>query len=127
MTTTASPPRYEWGSGARLRAHRDRLGATTMDMADLLGMARRSYQRMERGVDAVPPGLWDTVRGVEAAFGNDVQRALLAAEESGTMTIPWNTNDWNRRVAAEVLYTLGPDNVTLTYEGDPEPYIEEEK
>jgi transcriptional regulator with XRE-family HTH domain len=122
MTTTTSPPRYLWGAGAQLRAFRDYLGFTVSEMADLIDMARRSYQRIERGQDAVPPGLWDTLHLHRELFDLQVQAVILRAETTGLIEVDERDEQWQRRVAAEAAARTG---VPVVYTGEHQEEEEE--
>lgn len=104
--------KYQWGKAGRLRAARDYLGLGTVDMATRLGMARRSYQRMETGAAAIPESLWETVDGLIAEFDAQVRKFVNVATSSYpagmpvTATVNEDAPAWERNVVARAVYAV---------------------
>lgn len=105
--TTAGGP--QWGRGAELRAARDYLGLTLGEFAEVLNIARRSYQRMERAQAPIPATLWGTIDGLHAEFDELVD--TLSAYDGVIVVELWDTE----RVGVPTIAD-GPDV------GDP-PYL----
>lgn len=106
-TATPNPDRYLWGASARVRAYRDYFGLGTYDMADTLGMSRRSYLRIESGEAAVPPGFWNTLDALVTRFENEVMDLLSLRRDTDTgralVAVSDDADQWRRTVIAHAM------------------------
>lgn len=113
MTTTAAPATgRQWGRTAELRARRDYLGLTAEGMAAELGMSRRSYQRMERGDEPIPVGVWADVQLVDERMDTAVHNLVTAAlaqdqdnpEPYLEVLVYEDDSEWDRMVFARAKH-----------------------
>jgi transcriptional regulator with XRE-family HTH domain len=81
MTETKNPAEYTHGLSELIRAHRLYMGLTKDGMASKLGMADRSYERIESGERDCPPGLLDHIDRVVDEFDTEVDKAIAMADE----------------------------------------------
>lgn len=112
---------YEWGHAGRLRAYRDYLGLTVQEMAERLGMARRSYQRMETGTAAVPVSLWDTIDGIVEDFEKAVTRLVRTPDGNDATVIVELAEDasmWQRNVVARAMIAALPGQIDVKLPDD---------
>ena len=91
----SKPPDYASGLGELIRAHRLYMGLSREAMADKLGMAERSYTRIENNQRACPPGLLDTIEMVVDRFEHSVE---TLAQSSRPITLDPSDDDWIRSV-----------------------------
>jgi transcriptional regulator with XRE-family HTH domain len=94
------PADYTEGLGEVIRGYRLYTGLSREGMALKLGMAVRSYERIEDGGrgTACPPGLFDTLEGVVNEFDKAVDTLLKAGLTTVTvLTDP--RREWQRCVA----------------------------
>lgn len=92
---------YVHGLGEVLRAARLYVGLSKGGFATKLGMAERSYVRMERGERPIPPGLLDTVDTVLDEFDSAVGLMVERATRSGDLTVAVTSDhdaEWHRAV-----------------------------
>lgn len=92
---------YAHGLSEVLRASRLYVALSKGGFAGKLGMAERSYQRMENGQRPVPPGLMDTVEQVLTEFDDAVELLIERATRSGDLVIEVTDDDpaeWHRAV-----------------------------
>jgi hypothetical protein len=92
---------YVEGMGEVLRAARLYVGMSKGGFAAKLGMAERSFVRMERGERPIPPGLFDTVDAVLDVFDTAVELVIKRATRSGDLTIDVTDagdGEWHRAV-----------------------------
>jgi hypothetical protein len=95
----------EWGRSSELRCARDYLGLSLVEMAARLDMSRRSYQRMETGVSAIPESLWRVIDSVIDDFDSDVAALVTMASlrpEREPLVVQAFPDDsrWDRAVRA---------------------------
>lgn len=99
MTT---PNGYEYGKGELLRAQRLYLSMSKDGMAMLLRMKERSLSRIERGEDAMPPGVPADVDVLLDRFDIEVEEMIADAERRNeTVKIrvqPGLENEWQRAI-----------------------------
>lgn len=99
---------YVQGRGAMLRAKRDFIGLGTNEMSELLGVARRSLQRMENGTAAIPVPVLDKATEIVEGFVGDVinMRTVFATKrpDDGPILLTGNTNAYERAVLARALH-----------------------
>lgn len=113
---------YEWGRSARLRASRDYLGVSTMEMAYRLKMAQRSYQRMETGQAAIPASLWTTIGALHDQLDTEIASMVDAGKNGFSVLVQRGDTGWNRTVLARALRTCPnidlrlPDDITAEAE-----------
>lgn len=104
MNDSQRPPSYTWGLGELVRALRLYTGLSKESMAGRLNMALRSYQRIERGHAACPPGLLDSIDAVTADFDTAVIAAIDAAAEQPSGDPVYVTvsaeDEWHRVVVS---------------------------
>lgn len=72
-----------------MRCYREYVGLAPVDMATLLRIAPRSYQRFENGQAAIPSGIWELVTKVVARFDDEVSKLLLEAGDEGLRVKVW--------------------------------------
>jgi hypothetical protein len=92
---------YVEGMGEVLRAARLYVAMSKGGFATKLGMAERSFVRMERGERPIPPGLLDTVDTVLDEFDTAVELLTERATRSGDLTIEVTATvegEWHRAV-----------------------------
>lgn len=92
---------YITGLGEVLRAARLYVAMSKAGFAAKLGMAERSFVRMERGERPIPPGLLDTVDAVMDEFDTAVDLIVERATRSGDLVIEVHDTDdgeWHRAV-----------------------------
>lgn len=107
------PARTLTQSGELIRAYRLYLGLSQRSMADWLTMARRSYQRIENGVDSCPATLLDEVEALADRFEYHVDLVLSEAAKTNGLRVEINLDpqfEWERNVAgrAAVVTAGGP-------------------
>lgn len=98
---TPNPPTYTEGLGEVIRALRNYTGMSKVGMAIKLGMARRSYQRIENGDDPCPPGLLDTIGEIIDQFDREVEEALALVGSGMDVGVPVSDDpreEWRRAV-----------------------------
>jgi hypothetical protein len=92
---------YVEGMGEVLRAARLYVAMSKGGFATKLGMAERSFVRMERGERPIPPGLLDTVDTVLDEFDSAVELLVERATRSGDLSMTVSTEpegEWHRAV-----------------------------
>lgn len=92
---------YVHGLGEVIRAARMYTALSKGGFAAKLGMAERSYQRMERGERPVPPGLIATLDAVLDEFDTAVELLIERATRSGDLVIDVTdepAGEWHRAV-----------------------------
>lgn len=98
---------YEWGRAARLRACRDYLGVGAWEMASLLKMDRRSYQRMESGNRAVREDLWQLIAQLHTRHDEAVAALIETAAHTPGLTfqvpVREHASDWERSIIAKAM------------------------
>lgn len=109
---------YQWGLASKLRAHRDWLGLSTEEMTAAMSsvsgmpMSKRSYQRMERGDNAIHRSIWDTVGELTDRMKAEVQAVLEEVPEGaaahvyripGGARFTSDMSGWARAVAAHAV------------------------
>ncbi|AGS81502.1 helix-turn-helix DNA-binding protein [Mycobacterium phage Holeinone] len=116
-TPTKEPADYTDGLGELMRAKRLYIGLSQRGMAKHLSdMDRRSYQRIENGQDAMPPGLMTTVDTLVDKFDSEVDSVISAAEREHEarggryleVTVPRDPRqEWERCVVARAAVEGG--------------------
>jgi len=91
------PEEYTEGLGEVIRGYRLYLGLGRLAMADELGMAIRSYERIEDGHRACPPGLMDTLEKTRQRFDDDVAEIQSLTTDPEVHTDV--ASEWHRAVA----------------------------
>jgi transcriptional regulator with XRE-family HTH domain len=92
---------YITGLGEMLRAARLYVALSRGGFAAKLGMAERSYVRMERGERPIPPGLMDSLDAVLDEFDLAVELLVERATRSGDLSMTVSTEpegEWHRAV-----------------------------
>lgn len=110
-----NPAEYTWGLEELIKQHRLYLGLSEREMARALSMARRSYQRIETGDSACPPGLLDSIDGLVDRFDADVTECVHKAVEmlgdsDSVITVTIDPDDeggWNRAVLGRAAVESG--------------------
>lgn len=130
MTSTDRPD-LRWGYGARLRASRLTMGMTTAEFATHFRVSRRTVQRIERGDDPLPLGLWADVRENVNAVVEKANRVLDAIDngpesEVKPVQVLMDTDDPAAAAVVAVAYLLDPESVTPVTEGDEHTMREDE-
>lgn len=96
-----SDPGYVAGLGEMLRSARLYVALSRDGFATKLGMAERSYRRMESGERPIPPGLLDTMDAVLDEFDSAVEMVIERASRSGDLVIEVRDDpegEWHRAV-----------------------------
>lgn len=96
---------YDWGKAGKLRAMRDYLGVKQFEMARLIGVAERSYKRMESGTDPVPATLWKDIATLHDKQDREVQDMVYAAHNNDPVRdhASWDDSRWLRTVLARAM------------------------
>lgn len=76
MQIRTGPETYELGLGEVIRGYRMYIGLSQPAMAHRIGMATRSYERIEEGERHCPPGFIDTLRELMNDFDDAVDVAI---------------------------------------------------
>lgn len=98
MTNTRTGPDvYTWGLGEVIRGHRLYIGLSRPAMAKQIGVAFRSYERIEDGERACPPGFLDTIRDIVTAFDDAVDRVVMDGSDNPAVHTGEDA-EWNRAV-----------------------------
>ncbi|UYL88150.1 helix-turn-helix DNA binding domain protein [Gordonia phage Evaa] len=98
---TQNPETYTSGLGELVRAYRQYLGITQLGMALKLGMAKRSYQRIETGQDDCPPGLIDSIETIVTAFETEVEQIIESTGSGMDIEVAVSADprqEWHRAV-----------------------------
>ncbi len=84
------PVDREFGKAGRLWCYRAYLGLRPEEMAVLLRVAPRSYQRWENGQEPIPVTLWADVDAIVSEFDKQVWKVLDSVERDshGQPTLP---------------------------------------
>lgn len=116
-----SKSKMMWGYGARMRLSRAILGMETNEFAARFSVARRTVQRIERGADPLPEGLWDEVCQAVSGVMHDANAVLDAAEGGGEPERVL-VNFANARETATMVhaYAMDPDALTPVTRADVE-------
>ena len=101
--TMPNPPNYTSGLGETIRAHRLYMGLSREAMAAHLGMADRSYARIESNQRDCPPGLIDTLHAMADRFDADV----VAARSCDQLELSQDADEWTRAVAGRAAVESG--------------------
>lgn len=102
VTPIQSPAEPEHDLGELIRNYRLYVGLSQRGMAEKLDMARRSYQRIETGVDPCPPGLLADVERLADRFERHVNCVLAESAKTGGLNVKVETDakwEWERSVA----------------------------
>lgn len=99
MNMRSGPEGYATGVGEVIRGYRLYLGLSRNAMAIKLGVAFRSYERMEDGTRDCPPGFFDTLRAVVRDFEYAVER-VLDDPPGAPIVHPGEDNEWWRSIVA---------------------------
>lgn len=98
MTIRTGPTDYTYGLGEVIRGYRLYLGLSRNAMAIALDIAFRSYERIEDGDRACPPGFLDSIRAVVEEFEYAVTHAVNDGP-AGPIVHPGENDEWDRAVA----------------------------
>jgi len=95
------PKDYTEGLGEVIRGYRLYTGLTREAMAARIGMALRSYERIEDGCrgTACPPGLFDTLETILAEFDDAVGKMSVAGRTAPIKVSTDPALEWRRCVA----------------------------
>jgi transcriptional regulator with XRE-family HTH domain len=118
-TMTAQPETHTHGLGELIRAHRNYIGLSQREMAELLKRDRRDYQRIEIGRDACPPGLLTSIKMLADTFDTQVGNILANAEQRGSLTMEVDPDrEWDRLVAGRAAVLSEDAPITITVVGE---------
>jgi transcriptional regulator with XRE-family HTH domain len=92
------PADYAFGLGEVIRGYRLYMGLSRGAMATEIGVAIRSYERIEDGERACPPNFIDTIRGIVDRFDNNVEY-MIADGPRDPAVAAGEQNEWHRAVA----------------------------
>lgn len=70
------------GYGELIRAQRLYMGLSQRELARTIPMDRRTYQRIESGVEPCPTGFMDTMTALVDLFDIEVEQTTAAAEKT---------------------------------------------
>lgn len=125
MTTTDRPDLL-WGYGARMRACRTILGLSAPEFADRFTIRRRTVQRIERGDDPLPAGLWREVRDEADRIIATANTTLDRLGKLGAgRRVRVDLDDQDDVAVAAVAYLLEPDTITPVTAADEEKHHDE--
>jgi transcriptional regulator with XRE-family HTH domain len=99
------PAEYTDGLGETVRGFRLYIGLSRPAMADKLGIALRSYERIEDGRAACPPGFLDTLSKLVVTFDKQVDQLMITGlAEKRELSVPVSRDrglaqEWTRCVA----------------------------
>jgi transcriptional regulator with XRE-family HTH domain len=98
------PECYTEGLAEVIRGFRLYVGLSKDALAERIGMATRTYERIEYGERDCPPGLLDTLQAMVVEFDTEVERVVDAAaggEYGDHLAIPVSPlKEWERCVVA---------------------------
>lgn len=110
MNDLQRPPAYTWGLGELVRSLRLYTGLSREGMAGRLNMALRSYQRIEKGHAACPPGLIDTIDTIVDEFDTAVAAVRWKWNHAGPppehVTVT-EDDEWHRAVMGRAAVETG--------------------
>jgi len=104
----SGPEVYTEGLGEVIRGFRLYTGLSRAAMAAKLSMSVRSYERIEDGRRACPPGLLDSLRDVVVEFDHDVDQIVDASREGSAPPVTVSVDvpgEWRRCVANRAAMT----------------------
>jgi DNA-binding XRE family transcriptional regulator len=78
MTNPAEPT---FGHGEMIRAMRAYMGLSQRELARIIPMDRRTYQRIETEAEPCPTGFVDTMTRLVDTFDDEVQQTITTAEQ----------------------------------------------
>jgi transcriptional regulator with XRE-family HTH domain len=99
MTVRSGPEDYAFGLGEVIRGYRLYMGLSRNAMAIALDVAFRSYERIEDGDRACPPGFLDSIRQIVSEFDAAVEYAVHSGPDMPVVHVGEN-EEWDRVVAA---------------------------
>jgi len=97
------PETYTSGLGETIRAYRLYMGLSRETLAAHLGMAVRSYARIESNQRDCPPGLIDTLHTMADRFDAEV----TAARSRNQLELGQDADEWTRAVAGRAAVESG--------------------
>ena len=125
-TNDLAPPERRADLGESIAAHRLYIGLSQRGMARKLNIDRRTYQRIEKGDDLCPDGVFKDVLRLVISFDHVVDEILAIAARDGELNIEVNDDpqwEWERAIAfrAHVIAAGEKDGpmIKLTYVVDP--------
>jgi len=93
------PVEYTYGLGEVIRGYRMYIGLGKGAMAAKLGIAERSYERIENGERACPPGFLDSISNVVKEFDEAVEMTVAYAPADPAVFEDRNAEgEWRRAV-----------------------------
>lgn len=98
MTTRTGPADYAYGLGEVIRGYRLYMGLSRNAMAIELNVAFRSYERIEDGDRACPPGFLDSIRTIVADFDAAVEDAIANGPAAPQVQVG-EDKEWDRAIA----------------------------
>lgn len=94
----SGPADYQDGLGEVVRGFRLYTGVSRLAMAEMIGIAVRSYERIEDGSRSCPPGFLDTLQGIVVEFDSAVEDAVASGPAEPVVSIS-ASGEWARAIA----------------------------
>lgn len=92
------PEDYTWGLGEVIRGYRLYMGLSRLAMAEKIGIAIRSYERIEDGERACPPHFINTIAKIAVEFDEAVELAIAHGPNDPAVSLG-ESAEWSRAVA----------------------------
>ncbi|CAM3162420.1 endonuclease/exonuclease/phosphatase family protein [Mycobacterium intermedium] len=109
-TEKSKPSEYTYGLGELIRAHRLYMGLSKDGMAKQLGMRDDSYDPIENGRAACPPGLLETIDSIMRRFDQEVQALVARANDKCEIKVEVSrqpSEEWRRCVVGRAAIESG--------------------
>lgn len=107
-----------------MRCYREYVGLRPDEMAAVLRVSPRSYQRFENGQAAIPRGIWERVAQIVDSFDNAVTELLDLAQNGKLRVRVWRGVSTEQPLPGLWLRTVG---MAMRENPDIEPYFPEDK
>ena len=107
MSETKNPPDYASGLGETVRGYRLMLGLSKDGMAREIGIAERSYERVEDERRPCPAGFIDTLDKLVDRFEDDVDTLIEGSVERVVEVSDTIEGEWFRNVAGRAAVLSG--------------------
>lgn len=109
MTPRSGPEDYTFGLGEVIRGYRQYLGLSRNAMAIALDVAFRSYERIEDGDRACPPGFLDSIKVLVGEFDEAVEFMVEHGPDTPIVR-PGENEEWDRSIASRAA--ISSDRIT---------------
>lgn len=106
MTTRTGPEDYTYGLGEVIRGYRLYMGLSRNAMAIALDVAFRSYERIEDGERACPPGFLDSIKTIVGEFDEAVEHMIEHGPDEPVVHLGEN-EEWDRVIASRAAVASG--------------------